>query len=71
MRLLIQILLLAACLIPTWIFLIVRALLDPGAEGFWAEVVVTGLGLYFLGGVQLVGIVILIAVSVALWTDEI
>lgn len=64
-----QILLVVAGLIPLWIFLIVHAMINPAANGFWAEVVITGLGIYFLGGLQIVGVVIIIMGSVEIWTN--
>lgn len=54
--------------IPTYLFLAMRAILNPASEGFWAEVVVFGLGVYFFGGLQLIAIIILIWFSVsAIW----
>lgn len=36
---------------PTWLFLIVRSILEP--EGFMQNFLVFGLGVYILGGLQL------------------
>jgi hypothetical protein len=45
--------------IPTWLYLIMSSLLDP--EGFWQKLVVMGLGLYVLGGIQFfLGIALLV-----------
>lgn len=50
------IIVLALCLIPTWVFIIGRYLLAP--EGFWQKFAVYGVGVWFLGGFQVFGLVI-------------
>jgi len=47
---------LLVALIPLWFFLLVENLLSP--EGFWQNFVVYGLGIYFLGIIQLVFLII-------------
>ena len=42
-------------LIPAWIFLLLKYLLNP--EGFWQNLVTYGLGLFFLGSLQIVFII--------------
>ena len=42
-------------LIPVWIFLLLKYLLNP--EGFWQNLVTYGLGLFFLGSLQIVFII--------------
>ena len=44
--------------IPTWIWLLARTLLEP--EGFWQEVVVLGLGVWVLGGLQIFALIFLV-----------
>jgi hypothetical protein len=44
------------CLIPTWIFLVLKYMIGP--MGFWQKFAVYGLGIYFLGGLQIVGIIL-------------
>ena len=39
-------------LIPTWVFLLVKHFTQP--EGFWQNFVVYGLGVWFLGSLQLI-----------------
>jgi len=46
------IILLAMALIPTWLFLLIKNLLNP--EGFWQQFVVYGFGLWLFGGLQFV-----------------
>ncbi len=43
-------------LIPTWIFLLAKSLLNP--EGFWQTLVTYGLGFYFLAGIQFIMLVV-------------
>jgi len=43
---------LSIALWPTWLFLTFRAILSP--VGFWQNLVLTGLGLYFLGFMQII-----------------
>lgn len=55
-------------LIPLCLWLGVRALLSP--EGFWPELIITGLGFYFLGVIQLVLIVMGVMFSAAvIWSE--
>lgn len=49
---------LLVALIPFWIWLICRAALSP--EGFWQNLVVFGLGAWFLGGIQIILLIILL-----------
>lgn len=54
--------------LPTWFFLGLRSMAAP--EGFWQELVFTGLGLWFLGGLQFVFFVIYIALMVSVWLTD-
>lgn len=56
------------CLIPLWIFLGVRALLNP--TGFWQNFVLYGAGIYILGAAQIGLILILIFVLISIWIDK-
>ncbi len=53
--------------VPTWIWLLARTLLEP--EGFWQEVVVLGLGVWVLGGLQILALIFLIWWLVAVVWD--
>jgi hypothetical protein len=55
-------------LIPTWLYLIVRFLLNP--EGFWQEFFLLGLGLYVLGTIQLFMALAGLAVTYFVLQDE-
>ncbi len=52
-------------LIPLWIFLLARLLFQP--EGFWQNLVLTGLGIWLMGAIQLVFLVVLMFVLIAIW----
>ena len=56
------------CGIPAWIFLGVRALVAP--QGFWQEMVLGTLGVWVLGGLQVVGIVIFLFLLLFLLTHD-
>lgn len=43
-------------LIPTWIFLLAKSLLNP--EGFWQTLVMYGLGFYLLAGIQFILLIV-------------
>jgi hypothetical protein len=51
--------------LPTIFFFSVKALLSP--EGFWQNFMVYGLGMWFLGGLQLIFLFILALVSFSIW----
>lgn len=67
-KILISLLFSIIALIPLWLILLVRWLLEP--EGFWQKLVLYGLGFYFLGFIQLVLLIVLLALLVVLWTDK-
>lgn len=53
--------------IPVWLYLTASSLLNP--EGFWQKLVVMGVGLYVLGGIQFfLGIALLVWLW-TVWTD--
>jgi len=47
-------------LLPTWAFLFIKSALTP--EGFWQNFAVYGVGVWFLGGLQLVFLFIWIGI---------
>jgi hypothetical protein len=53
--------------IPTWLYLIASGMLNP--EGFWQKLVVMGLGLYVLGGIQFFLVIGLLIWLFTVWTD--
>ncbi len=46
----------ALALIPTWFFLFLRSIANP--TGFWQNIVTFGLGIWLLGGLQLIFLVV-------------
>ncbi len=56
----------AVALIPTWIYLLARLVLDP--RGFWQQLVLLGVGVWFLGAVQLILLFILLFAIAAIWS---
>ena len=52
-------------LIPLWIFLLIQNLLSP--EGFWQNIFVYGVGLYFLGAFQFLLLFFLIICILKIW----
>jgi len=54
--------------IPTWIYLLTRTLFQP--EGFWQELILMGLGLYFLMGIQLILIVVCFVILVKIFFND-
>ncbi len=66
-RFLWSLLVLVVALIPTWLYLGIRFLMEP--DGFWQEMAVAGCGLLFLGGVQFILAIIGVAVCFTIWTE--
>lgn len=54
-------------LVPIWFYLCLRLVLQP--TGFWQNVVLIGLGSYFLFGIQLVMLGVGTWVILSLWTN--
>ena len=52
-------------LAPTWFWIIARWLMEP--EGFWQNFILFGVGLWLMGFVQLVLIVVAFMLIVAIW----
>lgn len=55
----------AIAAIPTMIFLAAKHSLAP--TGFWERLIVYGLGFYFLAGIQLVLLILLIGLLATVW----
>jgi hypothetical protein len=51
--------------IPTLLYLTANTLLAP--EGFWQNLLLAGVGLWFLGGIQLLLIALWVLALVAIW----
>lgn len=64
--LLVTFVILVLTFIPTWIFLGVRYFASP--EGFWQNLAVAGIGLWFLGGAQMVFLICGLALVLSAWT---
>ncbi len=54
-------------LIPAWVFLGVRALAEP--EGFWQELALGLVGMFFLGAMQLIFLVGLAIMLAWIWSE--
>ncbi len=51
---------------PLWFYIFIKNILSP--EGFWQNFFLLGLGFYFLGAIQIILLVILIAWVAAVWS---
>ncbi|MEK7072546.1 MAG: hypothetical protein AAB969_03175 [Patescibacteria group bacterium] len=58
---------LAVALIPTWLYLLARFLLNP--ESGLVEVLLLGISLYFMGALQLIALIIGLTVIVIIWKE--
>jgi len=52
-------------LTPTWIWLLAGSLLSP--QGFWQRVFLAGIGIWILGGVQLILVIMWLGLYAAIW----
>lgn len=66
-KLVISVLIVALALTPFWIFLATKHLLDP--QDFWQKFLVLGVGVYLLGGLQIICLCAAIAAIWACWTE--
>ena len=57
----------AIAFIPLWIFLGIRSAASP--KGFWQNLALGGVALYFLGGIQFLLIIALLALLFFLWKE--
>lgn len=62
-----QLIVLAICGIPLWIFLAVKD--AAHADGFWQNLVLYGAGIYILGGIQIFLFVVFLVASFAIWAS--
>lgn len=53
-------------LIPVWIYLLAKWVFAP--EGFWQNFFLSGVGVWLLGSVQVILLVILLIVFFAIWS---
>ncbi len=65
-KLFLSLIVIAAMLIPTWIYLFARWVTNP--EGFWQNFILLGAGVWFLGFFQLVLLGLGIWVLSAIWS---
>jgi len=65
---LLSIVLFAICFIPLWIYLLARALLE--SQGFWQNLILTGIAAYLLGAAQFFLLLGLVFLLLAIWLDE-
>lgn len=56
---------LVVAFIPTWIWLASRTFMSP--TGFWQELALAGCSMFFLGGLQLILLVVGLAFIVQVW----
>ncbi len=56
---------LALAFIPTWVFLAIRSMLEP--DGFWQQLVVYGIGVWFMGGLQVILLIGWAMVWITIW----
>ncbi len=54
-------------LIPFWFYLLMRFALSP--TGFWQNFFLLGLGIWLLGGIQILFLIILIIFLCSLWIN--
>jgi hypothetical protein len=53
--------------IPTYFFLFLKSILNP--EGFWQKFLVYGMGIWFIGALQVVLLILAIILVVKFWLD--
>ncbi len=56
---------LVIALIPLWFFMLIKYLLAP--QGFWQNLVIYGLGFWFLAAFQVVFLIFWIIVLIGIW----
>lgn len=55
------------CLFPTWIWLTAWYFSAP--DGFWQKMLLVGIGLWFLGGLQFILAIVLAAALLLIWSS--
>lgn len=53
--------------LPTDLFLLIRHFAEP--QGFWQNLVILGLGFYFLGVIQIALFIFGVAIFIAIWAE--
>lgn len=66
-RCILSLLVVALALLPTWAFLLIRYVAEP--HGFWQNLILFGVGIWFLGTFQIICLVFGIALFIAIWTS--
>ena len=56
---------LGIALIPAWIYWFVHSLLQP--QGFWQNLILLGAGVWVLGTLQIIFLVVWFAALIAIW----
>jgi hypothetical protein len=52
--------------IPAWLYLLARVAFSP--QGFWQNIVLFGFGVWILGAIQFILVIVLVFVLVAIWS---
>ncbi len=55
-------------LTPFWLYLTAQHLLDP--QGFWQRLLVVGVGVYFLGGLQIIFLILWLMFTVYILVED-
>ena len=59
---------LAIALLPLWAYLLVRSSLDP--QTFWQKFLILGAGVYLLGGLQIILLIIWAVILANVFSDQ-
>jgi len=65
LNLVLSIISLAVALVPVWFFMLIKYLLAP--QGFWQNLVLYGLGFWFLAAFQIFFLIFWIIVLICIW----
>jgi RsiW-degrading membrane proteinase PrsW (M82 family) len=60
----ISLLVFVLCFIPTWIYLLARVAFEP--QGFWQNIFLFGIGLYFLGFAQFILFIVFVVLIIVI-----
>jgi hypothetical protein len=66
-KLALSVVILALAAIPTWLYLVAQHFLQP--EGFWQKLITVGLGLCFLGTLQVIFLIFAVAIILIFWLE--
>jgi len=56
---------LAIALIPLWFWLVIKHMVQP--QGFWQNLAIAGLGMFFLGSIQIILLVLWVVLICTMW----